>query len=597
MRLEHVSPPRDGDRLRFVLARRTASSTVVRPPPGVLVKAYGDDSTVAARGDVGHPWSLPVEGQAGSHFSRLVRLPPGRYSRMLADEIEALQAFRIACLSSGDTELLPSIAAAVKLLEQSQTDRGEEMEEVFGELELPEATAAAAEGFELDDWEREECDDADTAEGSGQRPDTGASSSARPSPIPSSPTPAGGARGSPGPWAGLGPSAGSTVSTSPSMGPGTPGPSGRSSGGGDAGPVPQGAGPRNHLVSFYQAEDGRPVFLQPIFTRFLLHEFGDWENLPVELPTVRIERVHAVTICEEIRRKNRFLSHLPLGSQISFAEVDLRSVLSRETKEHFAMDFEKIRDLRKKEQQKSRKEDRLSKSRFEAEEDKYYTSLNRQHPRDYVPQVVPKMEDFVPLPGSRAALAAEANQDGEAHPSADEAEEEPQGPTLAMQIKEKMAARGRGRAGKGRGRPSQAAAPPPLDAESWGPALGAAGSGGGSAWGRGRGGKQAAGRKGSSEAAAQSSNAVDEAPAPEGPPREVPASWESEDEAQPTLGQALDLALRSATTGSPKASGSAADASQPPEAQEDAEANVGSGTAQGKKKKGKAKPKTIRLFG
>lgn len=661
VRLETARQPKEGDRVRFVLARRGASATVVRPPPTACPPCSSSSSAAPRpRGRNEGPFDLPVEGEQGWQFSRLVRMPRGRWMRMLSEEIETLTAYRTSCRSSGDTELFPSIDAAIKLLQQLQEkirkERGDEVEEeVFEELQLPSlAESPQPQDGDEEDWERQDAgeeeedwikgDDELEAENAGNRPHGASDASGA---TPGDVTPAGSPKRGPASTPGAGTPAGTPlVGPAPSPDEGRRGGSSTSgavaarSGGGGG----NGGGSRGARIRFYQAEDGRPVFLQPLFTRMLVHEHGGtWESLPDELPVVKVEKVHSQTLCEETRRRHRFLSHLPLGSHVCFAEVDLRSVLSRETKEHFAEDFERLRQQRKKDIQKSRREDRVSKERALKEEEQYYHGLNRLHPSEITFQAVPTKEDFVPLPGREAAEDDALAGDG--------AEiDEPTGPTLAMKLKQRMAAKAKPKAGRGRGRGSAAPPPPPADDASWGPALGssvpssrgrgrgaaaassgpsAAGSsaaaagassgasGGGSAWGRGLGSDRAEkGRGAAYPAESAAPAAAPESPAPArkpwGPPprnEHVPDNWEDEEDDKPNFGAALDAALKSATASSSAAASASppaneaeaqnADGEQPepaePAEQAEADTNAAAG---GKKKKGRAaKATTIRLFG
>lgn len=422
VRLDPVKVPREGDRVRFVLARRNASSTVVRPPPqpagaGASSGSSGGGGGRRRRpggGDEG-PWVLPVEGEDGWNLSRLARLATGDFYRMLTEEMDTLRAFRAACLTCGDTELLPSIDAAGKSLQQLRAERAREGPDdgIFEALELPEsAVDAAAEAPTAA---------AAAASAAADDEDEGAGAAGSVPPSPGSAVP---------------PSPGTASRTSPSL---VSAPSPAIGGGGAHGNPA-------HKISFYQADDGRLIFLQPLFTRFLLHEHGgEWSGLPLDIPDLRLERVQDLSLNEETRKRHRFLSHLPLGTAISFVEVDLRNLLSKETKEHFAEDFQKIRESRKRDQAKSRHEDRVSKSRAATMEEQYYAAFNRPHPSTVTLQVLPTKEDFVPLPGREGAPGGGAEGTGDAADGDGAAEESggETGPTLAEKLKERMAVRAR----------------------------------------------------------------------------------------------------------------------------------------------------------
>lgn len=329
----------------------------------------------------------------------------------------------------------------------------------------------------------------------------------------------------------------------------------------------------------------------PFFSKILLHEHGGrWDRLPATLDEVRVERLHETTVSEDTRRRHKFLSHLPLGSLVSFAEVDLRNYLSRETKELFAEDFAKRRQHRKKDQQRELKQERISKERAAEEEERYYRELGRSHPSSITFQLPPTKEDFA------VDLHGRTGENSEAQPSegADveqNADQEESGPTLADKLKQKMTKQVRPK-----DRPKAA---PAFSVDGAGafPELGggAASSSGPSAWGRGKGASLAKKDAGGPLGASQASAAAE----PAGPP---PDNWDSEEE--PSFGVALEAALRTAGASSgptAQADGVTADRAGAADALEEDPPDAAGQNATasgGKKKKGRAsKATTIRLFG
>lgn len=82
---------------------------------------------------------------------------------------------------------------------------------------------------------------------------------------------------------------------------------------------------------FYQAEDSGSVFLHPVNHRCLSTEYAgnfDMASSHITAPVVGIER-H--TMVEAMRKRYRFLDHLPEGCEFSFVELDLVDVLSADT--------------------------------------------------------------------------------------------------------------------------------------------------------------------------------------------------------------------------------------------------------------------------
>ncbi|KAK7146321.1 hypothetical protein R3I93_013918 [Phoxinus phoxinus] len=117
---------------------------------------------------------------------------------------------------------------------------------------------------------------------------------------------------------------------------------------------------------FYQAEDGQQMFLHPVNVRCLLREYGSLENSPQSI-TATVVEIDGHAVSEEIRRRHRYLSHLPLTCEFSLCELNLQPpVLSKETLDSFADDLEKRKRLR---QKKARDEKRREK-RIEMEENR-----------------------------------------------------------------------------------------------------------------------------------------------------------------------------------------------------------------------------------
>lgn len=508
-RFEEMKALRENQRASFLLVRREVNSTIVR--------------TQISPTSPGDPVQLPSRGEPGWHYSRLVRLQPSEAARLLQEEVEALKSFKMVVQSDGERELLPSVNAALELAQRGWEERRHSADEG---LLLPEPALDLPE--EADEGGSEGADVGPLSEGEEEPSST-------PQLLPRSPSAAAG-------------------SSSPAAGP-----SGSSPGMGRA---PQ--------ISFYQAADGRPVFLEPFFTKLLLHEHGGWTGLPPSLDDLRLGKLQETTISEDVRRRHKFLSHLPLGTVVTLAEVDLRNHLGPETKEFFAEEFNKRRAQKKKEQNRDKRAERIGQSRAAEEEERYYQALNLN--RGAAVQQKPTAEDFaVPLPGREVEQPSE-EAGGEGAGADEQADAGEAGPTLADKLRGKIAAKAKPRRenlaqafptlGGSSASASQAG---PRAAEAAGRGAGGAGASS-SAWGRGCGSSRV------------KKDAAGSEPAAAGAERPVGTGWDDDDDKdqQPTLGQALEHALRS----------SEAQAEQPGD---------GDGA---KKKKGRAgKATTIRLFG
>ncbi|KAM9822449.1 E3 ubiquitin-protein ligase RNF10 [Syngnathus typhle] len=168
---------------------------------------------------------------------------------------------------------------------------------------------------------------------------------------------------------------------------------------------------------FYQAEDCQQMFLHPVNIRCLLREYGSLEASPDSI-TATVVEIEGHTVTEEIRRRHRYLSHLPLTCEFSICELSLQPpILSKETMDTFEDELEKRKRLR----QKKARDEKRRERRIEIEENKKqgkYPEVhigleNLQHfpafgspPHDSSPLVQPDFTLVPPSPLSSSPSSA-----------------------------------------------------------------------------------------------------------------------------------------------------------------------------------------------
>lgn len=96
---------------------------------------------------------------------------------------------------------------------------------------------------------------------------------------------------------------------------------------------------------FYQPRFGIHYYLAPLDVRILKKAFHSFSRFPSAL-IAKVEHTMAVTIDEDLRRRSKYLSHLPLGCEIIFLECDWSGVLDDDVIECFQTDTEKRRKKR-----------------------------------------------------------------------------------------------------------------------------------------------------------------------------------------------------------------------------------------------------------
>ncbi len=87
--------------------------------------------------------------------------------------------------------------------------------------------------------------------------------------------------------------------------------------------------PSTSAYYFYQAASGLPIFLHPLDIRILSSHFGAYAAFP-DYIAVRVEAASEGSVDADLRRRCKYLSHVPEGADVVFIEVDLEGVVGVE---------------------------------------------------------------------------------------------------------------------------------------------------------------------------------------------------------------------------------------------------------------------------
>ncbi|KAG0206944.1 hypothetical protein BGX28_001747 [Mortierella sp. GBA30] len=108
------------------------------------------------------------------------------------------------------------------------------------------------------------------------------------------------------------------------------------------------------LFYFYQAANGHHLYLQPLDIRILKQHFESYERFPDTI-TVKVLGIEETSLTEEVRKKCKYLGHLPLGCDVSFLDVELESIVGPAGVKPFETE---LRLRRSKRREKEAKEER-----------------------------------------------------------------------------------------------------------------------------------------------------------------------------------------------------------------------------------------------
>lgn len=126
---------------------------------------------------------------------------------------------------------------------------------------------------------------------------------------------------------------------------------------------------------FYQAL--LHYYLSPLDIRILKAAFGDFVAFPATI-LPRVERVSTGHIVDdELRRRARYLAHLPYGCEVGFLECDWTDIVTPDVLEKFKPEIER---RRKKNKDKEAKEEKERVRAEREEDDKRWAAARRKRP-------------------------------------------------------------------------------------------------------------------------------------------------------------------------------------------------------------------------
>ncbi|RPA82860.1 hypothetical protein BJ508DRAFT_80691 [Ascobolus immersus RN42] len=153
---------------------------------------------------------------------------------------------------------------------------------------------------------------------------------------------------------------------------------------------------------FYQALPH--YYLSPLDIKILKTEFGDFSAFPATI-LPRVENVSTGhTVDHELRRRTRYLSHLPAGCEVSFLECDWTDTVSPAVLEQFKTEINSRRDRKRtKEAREERERIRAEKAEYEERWLTYRTARRRDSisSSNGMGETL-SQNDFVPLAASRS---------------------------------------------------------------------------------------------------------------------------------------------------------------------------------------------------
>lgn len=150
--------------------------------------------------------------------------------------------------------------------------------------------------------------------------------------------------------------------------------------------------PPDHPYYFYQ---GLPHFyLSSLDIRILKAAFGDYSLFPATI-LPRVEHISTGHIVDdELRKRTKYLSHLPQGCEVSFLECDWTDVVAPEVLQRFSSETGR---RRKRNREKEHREEKSRVRAEKAEDAERWATIRKEHPGFETRETFFSDRDFQPL--------------------------------------------------------------------------------------------------------------------------------------------------------------------------------------------------------
>jgi len=158
------------------------------------------------------------------------------------------------------------------------------------------------------------------------------------------------------------------------------------------------AEPQPDYYLFYQAL--LHYYLSPLDIRILKEAFETYESFPSSI-LPRVEHVSTGHVVDnELRKRVKYLAHLPYGCEVGFLECDWTDTVSPEVLQKYRADIERRRKRHSDKEAREEKE----RVRIEKAEEKEYAASRRRRPSMNVERFT--QDDFQPLASTEVADSA-----------------------------------------------------------------------------------------------------------------------------------------------------------------------------------------------
>lgn len=159
--------------------------------------------------------------------------------------------------------------------------------------------------------------------------------------------------------------------------------------------------PHDYDSRFFFYEALLHYYLSPLDIRILKAAFGEFSAFPTTvLP--RVERVSTGHIVDnELRRRAKYLAHLPYGCEVGFLECDWTDIVGPEILDDFSIEIER---RRKKNREKETREEKERVRAEKEEDDKRWATARRKRPA--ITEDIIADTDFQPLPTTQGRHVA-----------------------------------------------------------------------------------------------------------------------------------------------------------------------------------------------
>ncbi|KAJ7597307.1 hypothetical protein C8J56DRAFT_919720 [Mycena floridula] len=154
--------------------------------------------------------------------------------------------------------------------------------------------------------------------------------------------------------------------------------------------------PSTSTYYYYQASSGLPIFLHPLDINILRSRFNSYSAFPDTI-AIRVEACSEGSVNDDLRKRCKYLAHMPEGADVVFIEADLADVVGKEGLKNFEGALRQRTSRRKERERKDNHAKMRAENKERDKREAISWTFASDAPLSPIPAFQTDDDDFTPL--------------------------------------------------------------------------------------------------------------------------------------------------------------------------------------------------------